>query len=108
MRNAISEPALVGQHGHRPAEHVGADLAGGDGLQPGPLAGGVDVADERVQHAGAMDALAVVSCVGALIRRSSADDPWWTVVSSTLDDEVPGELTWHTLRAAEDLSLTTG
>jgi DNA-binding IclR family transcriptional regulator len=45
-----------------------------------------------------------VSCVGALIRRDTPDDPWWTVVTSTLDDDVPGELTWHTLRAAEDLS----
>jgi len=48
-----------------------------------------------------------VSCVGALIRRDCPDDPWWTVVASTLDDEVPGELAWHTLRAAEDLSLAT-
>jgi DNA-binding IclR family transcriptional regulator len=45
-----------------------------------------------------------VSCVGALIRRACVDDPWWTVVASTRDEEVPGELAWHTLRAAEDLS----
>ncbi|HEY3261430.1 MAG TPA: IclR family transcriptional regulator C-terminal domain-containing protein [Pseudonocardiaceae bacterium] len=48
-----------------------------------------------------------VSCVGTLIRRDSAEDPWWTVVASTLDAEVPAELTWHTLRAAEDLSLAS-
>lgn len=48
-----------------------------------------------------------VSCVGTLVRRDSADDPWWAVVSSTLAEEVPGELTWHTLRAAEDLSPVT-
>jgi DNA-binding IclR family transcriptional regulator len=45
-----------------------------------------------------------VSCVGALIRRDSDDDPWWTVVASTRDDDVPSELTRHTMRAAEDLA----
>lgn len=44
-----------------------------------------------------------VSCVGALIRRDCAEDPWWTIAASTLDDEVPGELVRHTVRAARDL-----
>lgn len=42
-----------------------------------------------------------VSCVGALVDR--ADDPW-VVVASNRDDEVPPELVWHTMRAAEDLA----
>ena len=44
-----------------------------------------------------------VSCVGALVRRGTPADSW-AVVTSTRDDEVPTELTWHTLRAAEDLA----
>jgi DNA-binding IclR family transcriptional regulator len=44
-----------------------------------------------------------VSCVGALVAR---DSEWLAVVASTRADEVPGELTWHTLRAAEDLVAT--
>lgn len=45
-----------------------------------------------------------VSCVGALVPRDSETDPWWTVVTSTRHEEVPADLTWHTLRAAEDLA----
>jgi DNA-binding IclR family transcriptional regulator len=46
-----------------------------------------------------------VCCVGTLVPRDRADDAWWAIVTSTRDDEVPGELTWHTMRAAEDLTL---
>ena len=42
-----------------------------------------------------------VSCVGALVNR---DDDSWAVVASTRDEEVPTEVVWHTLRAAEDLA----
>jgi DNA-binding IclR family transcriptional regulator len=42
-----------------------------------------------------------VSCVGALVRPDA--DPW-AVVASTRADEVPAELVWHTMRAAEDLA----
>ena len=41
---------LVGQHRHRPPEHVWSHLAGRDLLQSGPGAGGVDVRDEGVEH----------------------------------------------------------
>jgi DNA-binding IclR family transcriptional regulator len=44
-----------------------------------------------------------VSCVGALVRRDTADASW-AVVASTREDEVPPEVVWHTIRAAEDLS----
>jgi len=44
-----------------------------------------------------------VSCVGALVSRTG--DPW-AVVASTRADDVPAEVTWHTLRAAEDLTPT--
>jgi DNA-binding IclR family transcriptional regulator len=47
-----------------------------------------------------------VSCVGALVARDCDTDPWWAVVTSTREDAVPSELTWHTLRAAEDLVAT--
>jgi DNA-binding IclR family transcriptional regulator len=43
-----------------------------------------------------------VSCVGALIRRDSPDASW-AIVASTREDEVPPEVVWHTVRAAEDL-----
>ncbi len=42
-----------------------------------------------------------VSCVGALVRRDA--DPW-AVVASTRADDVPPEVVWHTMRAAEDLA----
>lgn len=42
-----------------------------------------------------------VSCVGALVRRGA--DPW-AIVASTRADDVPAEVIWHTLRAAEDLT----
>lgn len=42
-----------------------------------------------------------VSCVGALVNRPG--DPW-AVVASTRADEVPAEIVWHTMRAAEDLT----
>jgi hypothetical protein len=42
---------LVGQHRHL-AEHMWPDLAGRDLVQSGPGAGGVDMGDERVDHAG--------------------------------------------------------
>ena len=45
-----------------------------------------------------------VSCVGVLVAR---DTEWLAVVASTRADEVPGELTRHTLRAAEDLVATS-
>ncbi len=44
-----------------------------------------------------------VSCVGALVRRTSPDESW-AVVASTRADEVPPEVVWHTVRAAEDLA----
>lgn len=44
-----------------------------------------------------------VSCVGALVRRSCPADPW-AVVASTRADEVPAQVVWHTMRAAEDLA----
>ncbi|GAB3446382.1 IclR family transcriptional regulator [Actinophytocola sediminis] len=42
-----------------------------------------------------------VSCVGALVNRP--DDPW-AVVASTRAEEIPPEVIWHTMRAAEDLA----
>jgi DNA-binding IclR family transcriptional regulator len=42
-----------------------------------------------------------VSCVGALVRREA--DPW-AVVASTRADDVPADVVWHTMRAAEDLA----
>jgi DNA-binding IclR family transcriptional regulator len=48
-----------------------------------------------------------VSCVGTLVSRDSETDPWWAVVASTRDEDVPSALTWHTLRAAEDLVSTS-
>jgi DNA-binding IclR family transcriptional regulator len=44
-----------------------------------------------------------VSCVGALVRREPAETSW-AVVASTRADEVPSEVIWHTMRAAEDLA----
>ncbi|MPZ85492.1 MAG: helix-turn-helix domain-containing protein [Actinophytocola sp.] len=44
-----------------------------------------------------------VSCVGALVRRSCPEDSW-AVVASTRADEVPAQVVWHTMRAAEDLA----
>lgn len=44
-----------------------------------------------------------VSCVGALVRRDPSETSW-AVVASTRADDVPLALTWHTLRAAEDLA----
>jgi DNA-binding IclR family transcriptional regulator len=44
-----------------------------------------------------------VSCVGALIRRDSPEASW-AIVASTREDEVPPEVVWHTVRAAEDLA----
>ena len=41
---------LVGQHRHRPPEHVGSGLAGRDRLQAGRGGGRVDVVDEGVEH----------------------------------------------------------
>jgi len=42
-----------------------------------------------------------VSCVGALVGREA--DPW-AVVASTRADDVPADVVWHTMRAAEDLA----
>jgi DNA-binding IclR family transcriptional regulator len=42
-----------------------------------------------------------VSCVGALVPRSS--DPW-AVVASTRAEDMPADVVWHTMRAAEDLA----
>jgi DNA-binding IclR family transcriptional regulator len=47
-----------------------------------------------------------VSCVGVLVPRDNPTDPWWAVVTSTRHEELPADLTWHTLRAAEDLTAT--
>lgn len=44
-----------------------------------------------------------VSCVGALVRRGAPEEAW-AVVASTREDEVPAQVIWHTLRAAEDLA----
>jgi DNA-binding IclR family transcriptional regulator len=44
-----------------------------------------------------------VSCVGAVVRREPAEASW-AVVASTRADEVPPEVVWHTVRAAEDLA----
>lgn len=46
-----------------------------------------------------------VSCVGAVVRRDGVDSSW-AIVASTREDEVPPEVVWHTIRAAEDLSPT--
>lgn len=43
-----------------------------------------------------------VSCVGALVRRESAEESW-AVVASTRAEEIPAQVAWHTMRAAEDL-----
>jgi DNA-binding IclR family transcriptional regulator len=44
-----------------------------------------------------------VSCVGALVKRDSPEE-CWAIVTSTREDEVPPEVVWHTVRAAEDLA----
>jgi DNA-binding IclR family transcriptional regulator len=61
---------------------------------------GVGVGRPLVEHGQYREG---VSCVGALVNRS--DDPW-VVVASTREDEVPPEVVWHTMRAAEDLTPT--
>lgn len=45
-----------------------------------------------------------VSCVGAVVRRETAESSW-AIVASTRAEEVPPEVVWHTVRAAEDLAL---
>ena len=47
-----------------------------------------------------------VSCVGAVVRRDSPEASW-AIVASTREDEVPPEVVWHTIRAAEDLAPVT-
>jgi DNA-binding IclR family transcriptional regulator len=47
-----------------------------------------------------------VSCVGAMIRRDTPES-CWAIVASTREDEVPPEVVWHTVRAAEDLAPVT-
>ena len=44
-----------------------------------------------------------VSCVGAVVRRKTAESSW-AIVASTREEEVPPEVVWHTVRAAEDLT----
>lgn len=44
-----------------------------------------------------------VACVGMLVRRETPDTSW-AIVTSTREEEVPPELVWHTIRAAEDLA----
>lgn len=44
-----------------------------------------------------------VSCVGAIVRRECADTSW-AIVASTRADDMPKEVVWHTIRAAEDLA----
>lgn len=47
-----------------------------------------------------------VSCVGTLVRGGSPESSW-AIVASTREDEVPPEVIWHTVRAAEDLAPAT-
>ncbi|HEX2134016.1 MAG TPA: helix-turn-helix domain-containing protein [Actinophytocola sp.] len=61
---------------------------------------GVDASRPVLEHGQFRDG---VSCVGALVRRRTDA---WAVVASTREDEVPPEVVWHTMRAAEDLSAT--
>jgi len=44
-----------------------------------------------------------VSCVGAVVRHDGPESSW-AIVASTREDEVPPEVVWHTVRAAEDLT----
>lgn len=44
-----------------------------------------------------------VSCVGTVVRRETAESSW-AIVVSTRAEEVPPEVVWHTVRAAEDLA----
>lgn len=44
-----------------------------------------------------------VSCVGAVVRRASADQSL-AIVASTRADEIPADVVWHTARAASDLA----
>ena len=44
-----------------------------------------------------------VSCVGAVVRRETPESSW-AIVASTRAEEVPPEVVWHTVRAAEDLA----
>jgi DNA-binding IclR family transcriptional regulator len=44
-----------------------------------------------------------VSCVGTVVRRETAEASW-AIVASTRAEEVPPEVVWHTVRAAEDLA----
>jgi DNA-binding IclR family transcriptional regulator len=44
-----------------------------------------------------------VSCVGALVRRESAESSW-VIATSTREEDVSPKVVWHTVRAAEDLA----
>lgn len=59
----------------------------------------IDVGRPVVEHGQFRDG---VSCVGALVRHGTGE-PGWAVGTSTRDEDVPPEVVWHTLRAAEDL-----
>ena len=62
-----------------------------------------DVAPDRpiTEHGQFRDG---VSCIGALVRRDTVDDPWWAVVVSTRGEELPPSVTRQALLAAADLS----
>jgi DNA-binding IclR family transcriptional regulator len=47
-----------------------------------------------------------VSCVGAVVRAETPDLSW-AIAVSTREDEMPPEVVWHTVRAAEDLAPVT-
>jgi len=73
----------------------------------------VDLDDLETELAGARAGRAVlehgqfrdgVSCVGALVCRRTDS---WAVVASTRAEEVPPEVVWHTMRAAEDLTAAS-
>jgi DNA-binding IclR family transcriptional regulator len=59
-------------------------------LPPGPV----------IEHGQYRDG---VSCVGALVRGGTPEMSW-AIVASTRNDEMPPEVVWHTVRAAEDLA----
>lgn len=45
-----------------------------------------------------------VSCAGALVRRGSQDDPWWAIVVSTRQEQIPVAVAQQTPLAAANLS----
>lgn len=49
-----------------------------------------------------------VSCVAGLVRRDGRADPWWAVVVSTRDEDIPAQLTRSLRLACRDLSVRGG